>query len=202
MRKSNSFILPKTDRACSKLLTLFNKENNLRTSKKSKGFEINLQNKPSNRNKEDIITTKMRSLSSKPSSKCSVETDAESIKSVSTKKVIKPNNEKIKRYFTSFKKKKYSELKTYNSTNRKRVVLGSNKKVFRDTIRFNDPSSKKTHTFPLYSDREVLNIYFKNNLITQELDNDVETDEEQLKDARRYLFDSLLDGINAFRMCK
>jgi hypothetical protein len=200
MRKSYSFILPNPTRATSKhRTTLTNKENDKRLSNNIKSLEATLLKKSYI---EDNLSTKTRSFSSKPTSKCSTTTTADTIRSVSPKKKHAIEKVRTKRYFTSFKKRKYSELKSFNSTSKKRAVLASNKKVFRDIIRFDDPFDKKTHSFPLYSEKDVLNIYFKTSLTHQDLDNDVETDEDQLNDAKRFLMNSLSDGINQFRKCK
>jgi hypothetical protein len=198
MKKSQSYVLANSSRQTARKYSNADKENDTRVSNKNKKLDFALtyrQNKFSIA--EDYNMTKKRAVTTKPTRKSSIETNADSISSVSTKNIAKVTK-KQKSYLASFKNRKFSELKIFfNTTQKKRIMIRTNKKIYRDSIKF--MNKNKPHIFPLYHDRDILNIYFKAELIPQELDNDVETDEEQLIDAKRFLIDSLRDGIKEFR---
>lgn len=170
--------------------------------KESSFFFIEKKNKIIYDDTEYDNSTKKRSLSTKPSSKSSIDILSEGQRSISTKKVQKTEKIQNKEYImTTFQKRKFSELKQRVNPQRKKFLLPNRKKIFRETLSFKD-NKRKTHTFDLFQDNDILNINFKAILINQELDNDVETDEEQLKDAERFMINSIKDGIKEFRKCK
>jgi hypothetical protein len=152
---------------------------------------------------DEATSTKKRASSPKHTESTS-DTKSVSNKSVSTNK---KTNEKIQErvVYSNVGRRKYSELKNedkFKITQKKKVVL-QNKKIYRETIKFRDDTTKSLHAFPLYSEKDILNIVFNVELIEQELDNDVETDDDQLKDSKKHVLKSLKEGINEYNeMCK
>jgi hypothetical protein len=206
MNKIHTIRLQTLQQEVKRKAAIVNKENDSTALNKNKAasFFILEKKKKIISDSDEETSTKKRATSPNPSQSSS-ETQAESKRSVSTKKKYKNETIQERLAFPNFKRRKYSELKKENkfqTTQKKRIVLPK-KKIFRDKIKFSDDATDTIHTFPLYADKDILNIYFKAELIEQDLDNDVETDEDQLKDAKKLLISSLKDGIKEYKKkCK
>jgi hypothetical protein len=198
MNKLHSQIIPNSQNANKKSIAVENKENNRKASNQHAPtfFVIEKKNKIIYDTDEEDTSTKKRAIS--PS--VSTDTKADSNLAPSTKK--KRKNEKIQERQIIDRRRKFSELSNKTHTTLKKKFITQNKKLTLETIKFSD-EDKRLHTFPLYSDKEILKINFKAELIDQELDNDVVTDEEQLNDAARFLRDALKEGIKEYKKnCK
>ena len=206
MNKRQAEIIPASRKNEKKFPPSNDKENNSKASNAiptASLFIIEKKKKIVYDTDEDTSTKKRASSPKQSESTC--DTKSVSDKSVSTKK--KANTEKIQErvVYSNIGRRKYSELKKedkFKTTQKKKVVL-HNKKIYRETIKFSDDATKTIHAFPLYSENDILNIVFEVELIEQELDNDVETDQEQLKDSRKHVLNSLKEGIKEYKkMCK
>jgi hypothetical protein len=107
-------------------------------------------------------------------------------------------------------KRNFKEFESFNSESdysnnissqvnfMKKRKVSSCKKVYESVLIFHD-SSSNPHYFKVYQDNETgFDNRYNQILKTMEMDNDVETDEEQLHLARNYTLDNIRDTIKNF----